>query len=123
MVAYRDCLSLAAVMTLAMAAPAFSAAATPAPPSTWVQTNGVSLHYELVGPRANGGKSTIVLLHEIGLSMQAWDEVMPALTANHRVLRYDLRGFGLSEKIQFTIPHPPAPAAEVQRCCVLLPSN
>lgn len=97
---HRPLLAAAATAAGLTALPALAAPA-PAPNApAWVEANGVSLHYQLTGPRKPSGKSTIVLLHEIGLNMQGWDEVMPALTANHRVLRYDMRGFGLSEKIR-----------------------
>lgn len=64
--------------------------------SNWVEANGVTLRYELTGAGAN----TLVLLHEMGMSLETWDLIMPELTRNYRVLRYDLRGFGLSEKIR-----------------------
>jgi 3-oxoadipate enol-lactonase len=62
---------------------------------SWVEANGVSLRYELTG----AGSDTLVLLHEFCMSLETWDLIMPELVKNHRVLRYDLRGFGLSEKI------------------------
>src|SRR5262245_40048062 len=36
----------------------------------------------------------------MGGSLESWDEVAPALAANRRVLRYDTRGAGLSEKVR-----------------------
>ena len=62
----------------------------------WVEANGTSLRYELSG----GGASTVVLLHEIGMALESWDELVPMIQSGRRVLRYDLRGFGLSEKIR-----------------------
>ena len=62
----------------------------------WLEVNNVSLRYELSG----SGASTLVLLHGQQLSLESWDEILPALRAGHRVLRYDSRGFGLSEKIR-----------------------
>jgi 3-oxoadipate enol-lactonase len=63
----------------------------------WVTVNHVSLRYQLSG----NGPDTVVLLQESGLPLEAWDEILPALQARHRtILRYDLRGFGLSEKIR-----------------------
>jgi 3-oxoadipate enol-lactonase len=64
--------------------------------SQWIEVNGVDLHYELSGQ----GTHTLVLLHEMGMTMQSWDELVPMLATDHRILRYDLRGFGLSEKIR-----------------------
>jgi 3-oxoadipate enol-lactonase len=66
----------------------------------WTSANGVSIHYELAGERG----PVVVLLHEMGGSLDSWDAVAPGLTDNYRVLRYDQRGQGLSEKVrkQFT---------------------
>lgn len=62
----------------------------------FIDANGVSLHYELAG---TSGRS-IVLLHELGGTLQSWDAVAPRLAARFRVLRYDQRGAGLSEKVR-----------------------
>ena len=62
----------------------------------WIEVNGTSLRYELSG----SGKSTLVLVHEMGGTLDSWDQVVPALNHARRVLRYDTRGAGLSEKIQ-----------------------
>jgi len=62
----------------------------------WVEVNGISLRYELSG----SGKTTLVLVHEMGGTLDSWDQVLPALNHARRVLRYDTRGAGLSEKIR-----------------------
>src|SRR5262249_4086324 len=59
-------------------------------------TNGVSLHYELAGDHG----PAVVLLHEMGGTLDSWDAVTPGLAAQFRVLRYDQRGAGLSEKVR-----------------------
>jgi 3-oxoadipate enol-lactonase len=61
----------------------------------WIEVNGTSLRCELSG----SGKTTLVLVHEMGGTLESWDQVMPALTNSRRVLRYDTRGAGLSEKL------------------------
>jgi 3-oxoadipate enol-lactonase len=61
----------------------------------WVEANHVLLRYELTGR----GPTTVVLLHDMGMNLESWDEVVPAINKGRRVLRYDLRGFGLSEKL------------------------
>ena len=61
----------------------------------WIEVNGTSLRYELSG----SGKTTLVLVHEMGGTLDSWDQVLPALNNSRRVLRYDTRGAGLSEKI------------------------
>jgi len=60
----------------------------------WAEANGVHLRYEISGR----GPDTVVLLHEMSTSLESWDFVTPDIAHDHRVLRYDLRGFGLSER-------------------------
>lgn len=60
----------------------------------WIEVNGTSLRCELNG----SGATTLVLVHEMGGTLESWDQVMPALAATRRVLRYDTRGAGLSAK-------------------------
>jgi len=62
----------------------------------WIETNGVVLRYELSG----AGRAPLLLIHELGGSLEFWDPVLPALQQAFRVLRYDLRGFGMSEKVR-----------------------
>ena len=62
----------------------------------WIEVNGTSLRYELSG----SGKTTLVLVDEMGGTLDSWDQVLPALNNTRRVLRYDTRGAGMSEKIR-----------------------
>jgi 3-oxoadipate enol-lactonase len=62
----------------------------------YVETNGVGLRYELSGT----GERTLVLVHEMGGTLESWDEVVPHFTPSRRVLRYDTRGAGMSQKIR-----------------------
>lgn len=62
----------------------------------WMETNGVVLRYEVSG----AGQVPLLLMHELGGSLEFWDPVLPAFQPHFRVLRYDLRGFGLSEKVR-----------------------
>ena len=62
----------------------------------WIEANGASLRYELAGE----GKPTLVLIHEAGGAIESWDYLLPGLQAKFRTLRYDQRGFGLSEKFR-----------------------
>ena len=41
-----------------------------------------------------------MLLHEIGGNLESFDSIAPALSERFRVLRYDQRGAGLSEKVR-----------------------
>jgi 3-oxoadipate enol-lactonase len=61
----------------------------------WIEVNGTSLRHELSG----SGPTTLVLVHEMGGTLDSWDQTLPALNNGRRVLRYDTRGAGLSEKI------------------------
>lgn len=60
----------------------------------WIEANGVSLRYDLRG----SGKETVILIHELGGGIESFDEVMPAFQREFRILRWDQRGFGMSEK-------------------------
>jgi 3-oxoadipate enol-lactonase len=67
-------------------------------PVPWTDANGISIHHELAG----SGPS-VVLLHEMGGTLDSWDGIFPALTHHYRVLRYDQRGSGLTEKVRTPI--------------------
>ena len=60
------------------------------------EINGVGLRYELSGR----GDRTLVLVHEMGGSLESWDDVAPRFAGSRQVLRYDTRGAGLSQKIR-----------------------
>jgi 3-oxoadipate enol-lactonase len=60
----------------------------------WIEVNGASLRYDLGG----SGEETLILIHELGGSLESFDEVLPEFQKHFRVLRYDQRGFGQSEK-------------------------
>lgn len=46
------------------------------------------------------GARTLVLVHEMGGTLESWDSVCQALGAEFRMARYDMRGHGFSEKIR-----------------------
>ena len=62
----------------------------------FIEANGVGLRCELSG----SGERTLVLVHEMGGSLESWDEVAPRFAKSRRVLRYDTRGAGLSQKVR-----------------------
>jgi len=64
----------------------------------WMEANGVSLRYDLAGQ----GAKTVLLVHELGGTLDSWDETLPAFQREFRTLRYDQRGFGMSEKVSGT---------------------
>ena len=62
----------------------------------FIELDGVTLRYELSGK----GDRTIVLVHEMGGSLESWDDVAPRFSESRRVLRYDTRGAGMSQKVR-----------------------
>jgi 3-oxoadipate enol-lactonase len=61
----------------------------------FIEANGVSLRYDV-----RGSGSTVVLIHEMGGTMESWDLLAPLLASKRRVVRYDTRGAGFSEKVR-----------------------
>mgnify|MGYP000017642769 CR=1 FL=1 len=53
----------------------------------------LTLHYRLEGE----GTPTLVFLNSLGSDLRIWDGVVASLEGRYRVLRYDLRGHGLSD--------------------------
>jgi pimeloyl-ACP methyl ester carboxylesterase len=64
-----------------------------APPSSFVEIAGLRLHLRDTGPR---DAPPVILLHGFGASLHTWDEWAGPLAADHRVIRFDLPGFGLT---------------------------
>lgn len=62
----------------------------------FIELDSVGLRYELSG----GGHRTLVLVHEMGGALESWDEVASRFATSRRVLRYDTRGAGLSQKVR-----------------------
>jgi 3-oxoadipate enol-lactonase len=62
----------------------------------FMEVDGVGLRFELSGK----GDRTLVLVHEMGGSLESWDDVAPLFAKSRRVLRYDTRGAGLSQKVR-----------------------
>jgi 3-oxoadipate enol-lactonase len=62
----------------------------------FIELDGLSLRYELSGR----GDRTLVLVHEMGGSLESWDEIAQRFAESRRVLRYDTRGAGMSQKVR-----------------------
>ena len=62
----------------------------------FIELDDVALRYDLSG----AGDRTLVLVHEMGGSLESWDEVVPHFAPSRRVLRYDTRGAGMSQKVR-----------------------
>jgi pimeloyl-ACP methyl ester carboxylesterase len=71
-----------------------------------VAVNGVSLHYEEAG-----SGPPLLLIHAFPVGRRMWEPQIAALARGHRVIAYDVRGFGLSDA-------PRAPAAYSQALSV-----
>jgi 3-oxoadipate enol-lactonase len=58
-----------------------------------VAAGDIALNYEI-----EGAGTPLVLTHGLGDDLHFWDNVAPLLAAHHTLLRWDVRGFGLSDK-------------------------
>jgi pimeloyl-ACP methyl ester carboxylesterase len=63
------------------------------PPSEFLAVAGLHLHFRDTGPR---DAPAMLLLHGFGASLHTWESWAQALQTNHRVVRLDLPGFGLT---------------------------
>lgn len=63
---------------------------------SWIDVNGVSLNFRLEGD-SNG--PLVVMLHEIGGTLESFQGVTPHLEPYFNVLSFDQRGSGQSEKV------------------------
>ena len=48
--------------------------------------------------RATGAGAPLVLIHGVGLDLEMWEPLVPLLQPRRRLIRYDMRGHGLSAK-------------------------
>jgi 3-oxoadipate enol-lactonase len=62
----------------------------------FIELNSIGLRYELSGK----GDRTLVLVHEMAGSLESFDGVAPKFAQSRRVLRYDTRGAGMSQKVR-----------------------
>ena len=63
------------------------------PPSVFLDVAGVRLHVRDTGPRT---APAVIFLHGFGSSLQTWEDWARDLEPDHRVIRYDIPGFGLT---------------------------
>ena len=54
----------------------------------------LTTRYTLEGPE---GAPVLLLANSLGTTLEVWDPIMPALPGQFRVLRYDMRGHGLTD--------------------------
>src|SRR5438876_639068 len=62
-----------------------------------VFADGLSQYWKLAADCAGQG-TDLVLIHGLGGSLRDWDPIVPELSRHHRLLRWDVRGFGDSDK-------------------------
>jgi 3-oxoadipate enol-lactonase len=60
----------------------------------FIRTGDFTAHYQLDGP---AGAPVILFGNSLGTNLHMWDAQMPALAKNFRLLRYDMRGHGMTE--------------------------
>ena len=65
----------------------------------FLEVPGGKIAYDVAGPE---GVSSIVLIHEGITDRRLWDREFAALAKSHRVVRYDLRGYGGSTPAELT---------------------
>ncbi len=75
--------------------PAFYEGPVPGAPrqDSYADVCGARIRY-----RATGRGPAVVVLHGYASSLDAWDDVVPALSDQHRVIALDLKGFGYSSR-------------------------
>jgi pimeloyl-ACP methyl ester carboxylesterase len=96
--------SMATGLSTGACLPSFYANKLPGTPAdaTFVDIDGVSLHYKRIAKRnsessaANG--NTVVLIHGFGASLESWTAVQEAVSEDHDVIAFDLKGFGWSTR-------------------------
>lgn len=67
--------------------------------TSFIEVNGAAIRYALSGK----GPRTLVLLHELAGNLDSWNGLVPLLPADLRILRADMRGSGMSEKLRGTL--------------------
>ena len=59
----------------------------------FIDANGTRFNYQIDGP---DHAPVVVLSNSLGTTLSMWDPQVPALSQKFRVLRYDMRGHGLT---------------------------
>lgn len=73
----------------------------------WHEGDAAGLRYRIDSGKGGAGARTIVLIHELGGSIESWDGATAGLDPAARVIRYDQRGQGRS-----ALPHRPYSVAD-----------
>lgn len=86
-------LAAACVLLLIVSFPGKAIGSSEQPVRGMAEVNGTRLSYEVTGR----GRTTVVLIHGGLVDSRMWDDQVRPLAKRHRVIRYDLRGFGKSD--------------------------
>lgn len=65
----------------------------------FIEAGGITVRYDLTG---SADAPVLLFANSIGTSLQIWDTLVPALAERYRVLRYDMRGHGLTQATPVT---------------------
>lgn len=86
--------ALALSLALSACAPAFHSGPMPGEPQgTYRSAAGARVRY------VDRGKGpSVVMLHGFASSLETWDQVLPEVARNHRVIALDLKGFGWTDR-------------------------
>ena len=87
------CVMLAMVITISGCVRLSALSQAQAVESGYAEVNGTRLYYEV-----SGEGEPVVLLHGLGANTSVWDETFNALSRQYRVVRYDMRGYGRSDR-------------------------
>jgi 3-oxoadipate enol-lactonase len=60
----------------------------------FIRVNSLTVHYQLDGPAA---APVILFGNSLGTNLHLWDAQLPALRERFRLLRYDMRGHGMTD--------------------------
>jgi 3-oxoadipate enol-lactonase len=60
----------------------------------FIRAGDLTVHYDLAGPAE---APVVMLANSLGTNFHMWDAQVPALAQHFRVLRYDMRGHGMSD--------------------------
>lgn len=60
----------------------------------YIRANDAAVYYEFAGP---SDAPVVMLANSLGTNVHVWDAIVPELAAGSRVLRFDMRGHGLTD--------------------------
>jgi len=64
--------------------------------TSFALVNGAACRFDL----RRRGEDTLILIHELGGSLNSWDALLPLFDGRLTILRCDLRGAGMSQKLR-----------------------